>query len=127
MEYFNRCRLFLICLTAVLVTVLKLCHTKKVGKYYWGRCVASDQFVRLYGLTFLECITECQLKPACSSVNYDIRFKRCDINDLDVPLEMGACSGLQFSQKSDWLEVNTCLSLNLILGQLRINRHHSLG
>ena len=74
-------------------------------KLFWGSCIQNEQLSRLYGLSIRECITECQLRPACRSINYDIRVRRCDINDVDANLEMILCSKFIYSRKSDWFEV----------------------
>ena len=92
-------------MTESLLIVLTLYDLSRTEKMNLNSCISDFGLLRVYGLSLSECVTECQLRPGCNSVNYKLLSKRCEINDISFSSWTVSCLGIVFSQRSDWMEV----------------------
>ena len=72
---------------------------------HWNACILNEYALHMYSVSLPECIYECKLRPGCSSINYNVRNRRCEINDNSWSLHTETCTGTLFSKRSDWKEV----------------------
>ena len=93
-----------------------LCNVQNSEKLYWRSYLPNAQFLRLYGLTFSECVLECKLRPRCSSITYKLLIQKCEINDINASLWTRKTPGIVFAKRTDWKEVIlNCLTLPEII------------
>lgn len=106
MNYPKETKFISIDVSVALVVHFMICCLINGEILSWGTVVSNSQFLQIYGLSFTQCVLECQLRPNCLSVNYKLVTKRCEVNDIGAPLVTTADPGAVYSKRSDWKQVS---------------------